>query len=184
VATLSLGSDMGLGQPMEHVIRQTMIALRMSELLGLDESERAVVYYAGLLAWVGCHTDAYEQAKWFGDDIRVKADGFLVAELGPGWLFGHLGSGRPPLERARLAMAFVGAARRGSIIDLRAHWLAADASTRPSGWQRSAAAPHSTRSWWSCRGQRAGIAARPRYREQLGHGHRGGATARQADPGA
>ena len=36
VATLSLGTDLGLGQPMEHVIRQTLIALRMSELLGLD----------------------------------------------------------------------------------------------------------------------------------------------------
>jgi hypothetical protein len=57
---------------MEHVIRQTMITLRMSELLGLDESERAVVCYAGLLAWVGCHTGAYEQAKWFGDDLRVR----------------------------------------------------------------------------------------------------------------
>jgi hypothetical protein len=80
VAALSLGTDLGLGRPMEHVIRQTLIALRMSELPGLDEPERAVVYYSGLLAWVGCHTDAYEQAKWFGDDLAVKADGFLVAD--------------------------------------------------------------------------------------------------------
>ena len=80
VATLSLGTDLGLGQPMEHVIRQTLIALRMSERLGFDESERAVVYYAGLLAWVGCHTDAYEQAKWFGDDIAIKAEAFHVAD--------------------------------------------------------------------------------------------------------
>src|SRR5437660_7375481 len=78
VATLSLGTDLGLGQPMEHVIRQTLIALRMSELLGFDESERTVAYYSGLLAWVGCHTDAYEQAKWFGDDIGLKADAFHV----------------------------------------------------------------------------------------------------------
>jgi hypothetical protein len=83
VAALSLGTDLGLGQPMEHVIRQTLIALRMSELLGLDEPERKVVYYSGLLAWVGCHTDAYEQAKWFGDDLTIKADGFLVADPGP-----------------------------------------------------------------------------------------------------
>jgi hypothetical protein len=94
VATLSLGTDLGLGQPMEHVIRQTLIALRMSELLGLDESERKVVYYSGLLAWMGCHTDAYEQAKWFGDDLAVKADGFLVADPGPGWVrAGHRWSG-------------------------------------------------------------------------------------------
>ena len=133
VATLSLGTDLGLGQPMEHVIRQTLIALRMSELLGLDESERKVVYYSGLLAWVGCHTDAYEQAKWFGDDITVKADGFLVADPGPGWLLSHLGAGRSPLERARLGVAFVGAARRGAVIDLAAHWRAADGLARRLG---------------------------------------------------
>jgi len=133
VATLSLGTDLGLGQPMEHVIRQTLIALRMSELLGLDESERNVVYYSGLLAWVGCHTDAYEQAKWFGDDLTVKAEGFLVADPGPGWLLRRLGAGRSPLERARLGVAFVGAARRGAVIDLAAHWLAADGLARRLG---------------------------------------------------
>jgi HD-GYP domain-containing protein (c-di-GMP phosphodiesterase class II) len=55
---------------MEHVMRQTLISLRMAERLGLDEADRTVVYYSGLLAWVGCHSDAYEQAKWFGDDVR------------------------------------------------------------------------------------------------------------------
>jgi hypothetical protein len=133
VATLSLGTDLGLGQPMEHVIRQTLIALRMSELLGLDEAERKVVYYSGLLAWVGCHTDAYEQAKWFGDDLTVKADGFFVAEPGPGWLLRHLGAGMPPLERARLGVAFVGAVRHGAVIDLTAHWMAADGLARRLG---------------------------------------------------
>jgi HD-GYP domain-containing protein (c-di-GMP phosphodiesterase class II) len=133
VATLSLGTDLGLGQPMEHVIRQTLIALRMSERLGLDEAERAVVYYAGLLAWVGCHTDAYEQAKWFGDDIAIKADAFHVADPGPRFLLNHLGVGKPLFERARLGVAFIGAARRGSLVDLRNHWLAADALTARLG---------------------------------------------------
>ena len=32
------------------------------------------MYYVGLIAWVGCHIDAYEQAKWFGDDMALKAD--------------------------------------------------------------------------------------------------------------
>ena len=63
VATISLGTDLGLGQPMERVIRQTIIALRLADLLDLDEQERVVVYYSGLLAWVGCHTDAYVQAS-------------------------------------------------------------------------------------------------------------------------
>src|SRR5919202_1360639 len=133
VATISLGTDLGLGQPMEHVIRQTLIALRMSEQLGFEESERAVVYYSGLLAWVGCHTDAYEQAKWFGDDIALKADGFLVEEAGPAFLLSHLGVGKPLLERARLGLALPLAARRGALVDLENHWRAADELTRRLG---------------------------------------------------
>ena len=130
VATLSLGTDLGLGQPMEHIIRQTLIALRMGDLLGLDDGERAVVYYAGLLAWVGCHTDAYEQAKWFGDDINIKADAFAVSNPGPRFLLRHLGAGRPLVERARLGLEFVGAVRRGDIIDLESHYLATDQLTQ------------------------------------------------------
>ena len=73
VAALSLGIDLGFGQPMEHVLRQCLIALRLAEGLGLDEEQRAVVYYTALLVNVGCHTDAHEQAKWFGDDIALKS---------------------------------------------------------------------------------------------------------------
>src|SRR6266540_1260756 len=93
VATLSLGTDLGLGQPMQHVLRQCLIALRMSEKLNFSESDRRVVYYSGLLAWVGCFTDAYEQAKWFGDDIALKADGYVM-DGGPfTYLVSHIGAG-------------------------------------------------------------------------------------------
>src|SRR5260221_1044519 len=73
VAALSLGIDLGFGQPMEHVLRQCLIALRLAERIGLDEEARAAVYYAALLINVGCHADAHEQAKWFGDDIAMKS---------------------------------------------------------------------------------------------------------------
>src|SRR5216110_1440980 len=73
VAALSLGIDLGFGQPMEHVLRQCLIALRLAERMGLGDEERAAVYYTALLINVGCHTDAHEQAKWFGDDIALKA---------------------------------------------------------------------------------------------------------------
>ena len=49
VAALSLGVDLGFGQPMEHVLRQCMIALRLAECVGLDQEERSVVYYTALL---------------------------------------------------------------------------------------------------------------------------------------
>ena len=74
IAMISLGTDLGMGQPMEHVLRQSLIALRLAERLGLDEETRGVVYYVSLISWVGCHVDAYEQAKWFGDDLALKAD--------------------------------------------------------------------------------------------------------------
>jgi hypothetical protein len=45
VAVLSLGTDLGLRQPMEHVLRQCRIALRLAERLGLGDEERAVLYY-------------------------------------------------------------------------------------------------------------------------------------------
>ncbi len=58
---------------MEHVLRQCLIATRLAERIGLDEQQRAGVYYTALLINVGCHTDAHEQAKWFGDDIDMKS---------------------------------------------------------------------------------------------------------------
>ena len=68
VAALSLATDLGLGQPQEHIIRQTLIAMRMADLDGLSDDERAAIFYVSLLAWVGCVADAHEMGKWFGDD--------------------------------------------------------------------------------------------------------------------
>jgi hypothetical protein len=56
VAALSLGIDLGFSQPMEHMLRQCLIALRLAERSGLDDQERAVVYYTALLTGVGCHS--------------------------------------------------------------------------------------------------------------------------------
>jgi HD-GYP domain-containing protein (c-di-GMP phosphodiesterase class II) len=110
VAGLSLGIDLGFGQPMEHVLRQCLIALRLADGLGLDEQQRAVVYYTALLLNVGCHSDAHEQAKWFGDDIASKAikydhDLKSLRMAAAGMRF--LGSGHPPLHRFRLGLEFM-----------------------------------------------------------------------------
>ncbi len=97
---LSLGIDLGFGQPMEHVLRQCLIATRLAERVGLDDDERAGVYYTSLLINVGCHTDAYEQAKWFGDDIDLKATKFEY-EHGKSFrelvaMVRRIGAGQPP----------------------------------------------------------------------------------------
>jgi HD-GYP domain-containing protein (c-di-GMP phosphodiesterase class II) len=109
VAALSLGIDLGFGQPMEHVLRQCLIALRLAEGLGLDEEQRAVVYYTALLINVGCHSDAHEQAKWFGDDIAMKSGKYdhdfrSVRSALAGLRM--LGAGRSPLHRLQIAIEF------------------------------------------------------------------------------
>ena len=110
VAALSLGIDLGFGQPMEHVLRQCLIATRLAEHIGLDEQARAGVYYTALLINVGCHTDAHEQAKWFGDDIDLKATKYDYAPKSfreAVAMVGRLGAGEPPLQRMRTGVDFV-----------------------------------------------------------------------------
>ncbi len=130
LAALSLASDLGMGQPIEHMLRQCLIALRLAERLGLSSADRAVVYYASLLAWVGCHVDAYEQAKWLGDDTVLKADfrraDFATAVAGPLFMMRHLGAGQRAAERARLGLAFLRDGRHAAESMLTNHWLAAD----------------------------------------------------------
>jgi HD-GYP domain-containing protein (c-di-GMP phosphodiesterase class II) len=57
---------------MEHCLRQTVLALRIADRIGIDERGRVATYYTGLIANVYCHADAHEQAEWFGDDIVAK----------------------------------------------------------------------------------------------------------------
>ncbi len=76
VATLSYAADLGLGQPMAHCMRRTVIALRLADLVGATPVEREATYYLGLMMNAYCHADAAEQASWFGDDIEFKSEGF------------------------------------------------------------------------------------------------------------
>ena len=97
VATLSYAADLGLGQPMAHCMRQTVIALRLADLAGASGRELEATYYLGLMMNVYCHADAAEQAKWFGDDISLKGDTFETAR------YEHRADGLVPLAAGRLA---------------------------------------------------------------------------------
>jgi HD-GYP domain-containing protein (c-di-GMP phosphodiesterase class II) len=124
---------------MEHMVRACLVALRLAEQLGLEESQRAIVYYSGLLAWVGCHTDAYEQAKWLGDDLAAKSDahyGYDLGRVGPATAFmlKHVGGAdRSLLERARVAAVFLGDGRRSLEALAENHYLATDELARRLG---------------------------------------------------
>jgi pimeloyl-ACP methyl ester carboxylesterase len=79
------------------------------------------VYYSGLLAWVGCHTDAYEQAKWFGDDALLKSDAHYGIRHGQGGAVRRLHAaarwrfGAPLATRARVGVGFLGEGRKALV---------------------------------------------------------------------
>ena len=112
-----LGIDLGFGQPMEHVLLpMLLIALRIAERVEMAEEERAAIYYSALLVNVGCHADAHEQAKWFGDDIALKSAKFASYDMrslrSSLATMRRIGAGNQPLHRLRVALEFVGVRTR------------------------------------------------------------------------
>lgn len=76
LAAFSLATDLGLGQPMEHVLRSWAIAARLGDRLHVEPDQRGALYYVATLAWVGCVADTPEVATWFGDDIAFRRDSY------------------------------------------------------------------------------------------------------------
>lgn len=107
LAALSLAIDLGLGQPMEHMLKSSLIAMHLADAVGADDSDRAAAYYGGLLSWIGCHADSPELAELFGDDIAFRAASYQVDWRGAPFallLFRHAGSDRAlPARTARLS---------------------------------------------------------------------------------
>jgi len=98
---------------MEHVLRECIIALRLADRIGLEEDERSTVYYTALLVNVGCHSDAHEQAKWFGDDIALKSGKYDESGLrAAATMLSLVGSGNPPLHRVRVGVELAISGRR------------------------------------------------------------------------
>jgi len=125
VASLSLATDLGLGLPQEHVLRQTVIADRLADLAGMSDDERASVRMISLLAWVGCVADSHELAHWFGDEIGFRADSYAIDRAG--WpmlrlMLGHLASDSAmPWGRARVLGSFLATGLRPTSTTLVSH---------------------------------------------------------------
>ncbi len=108
LGALSLAIDLGLGQPMEHMVRSAVIGTRLARRLGLDDRERAAVFYVSLLIWIGCFADSHEYSRWFGDDIAVRHDSYQLDWSGLPYLrflLGNVGRGMPLAKRARIGAA-------------------------------------------------------------------------------
>src|SRR5215212_6502291 len=110
VASLSYAADLGLGQPMAHCMRQTVIALRLADVAGATDAEREATYYLGLMFNAFCHADAAEQASWFGDDISFKSDAFellgMTTAQTAAFVIRRVGGHGSGLSRARRLAGF------------------------------------------------------------------------------
>ncbi len=113
VATLSLVADLGMGRPMERVLRQTVIAMRLAAAAGMDPATCMSVYYTSLLTWVGCAVDTSEVAALFGDETELYAD-TREADLDRAalavFVARHLGRGKSGFHRIGLVGKFLATA--------------------------------------------------------------------------
>jgi HD-GYP domain-containing protein (c-di-GMP phosphodiesterase class II) len=117
LAALSVAIDLGLGQPAEHMLRSALIATRLADRLGLSPEQRDCVYYTTLIMWIGCHADSHEYARWFGDDIGVRHDSYLLDWSGLPYLrflMSNVGRGQPLTHRLTM-MATLFANARGQL---------------------------------------------------------------------
>jgi HD-GYP domain-containing protein (c-di-GMP phosphodiesterase class II) len=116
LAAFSLATDLGLGQPMEHLLRSWQIASRLGRHIGLPEEQQPALFHVAMLSWVGCVADAPEVTASFGDDIAFRADSYeadLGGLSGMAFFLGHAGRGQPlPLRlRAAATLAATGGSR-------------------------------------------------------------------------
>jgi DNA-binding CsgD family transcriptional regulator len=106
IGAMSIATDLGTGQPLEHALRTAILAVRLGELAGLSPPELVDAYYISLLHSFGCTSDAPEQTELFGDDIGPRAkfalvDGGNPEEVGA-FLMDVVGQGRPPEVRTAM----------------------------------------------------------------------------------
>ncbi|WP_166983052.1 HD domain-containing phosphohydrolase [Paramicrobacterium fandaimingii] len=136
LAGLSVAIDLGLGQPAEHMLRSAIIACRLADRLGLGRRERATTYYVSLLMWIGCHADSSEYARWFGDDIAVRRDSYLVDWSGLPYLrflMGNVARGESMQRRVHVMATLIRDARGQLSALIHSHCSSASALARHIG---------------------------------------------------
>src|SRR4051812_37069514 len=100
VGALSLATDLGTGQPLEHALRSAVLAVRLGELAGASSEDLSATYYVALLHASGCTSNGHEAAQLYGDDIAHRAAFFLIDPTNPAEVLAfykaYVGAGRPP----------------------------------------------------------------------------------------
>ena len=109
VAALSLGVDLGFGQPMEHVLRQCLIALRLAERAGLDdEAGRSSTTRRCWSTWAVTPTRTSRRSGSATTSSSSRTSTSMSRGAWPGWprRLRLVGRGNPPLHRFRVGLEF------------------------------------------------------------------------------
>lgn len=72
VAALCLATDLGMGFPFEHGLEATLMTMRLVDLLQVDSDTAMETFYASLLMYVGCTTDADVSSRIFPGGLTVN----------------------------------------------------------------------------------------------------------------
>jgi HD-GYP domain-containing protein (c-di-GMP phosphodiesterase class II) len=109
VGSLSLATDLATGQPLEHGLRRTLVAVWLGDALGLSPGDLGDVFYVSLLGSVGCTLEATVLARLAADDIAIGGKIASVDISNPievaGFGIRHFGAGDPPLKRVGKVIA-------------------------------------------------------------------------------
>jgi HD-GYP domain-containing protein (c-di-GMP phosphodiesterase class II) len=109
VGAISLATDLGTGQPLEHALRTAVLAARLADLAGSTQEELRDTYYVALLHASGCTSNGHEATQFFGEDIEHRAAFFLIdpADVSQVVAFyrAHVAPGRPQDVRERMVEA-------------------------------------------------------------------------------
>ncbi len=128
ITALSLATDLGLGQPPEHMMRAATLSMRIGRRLGLDDSDLATLYDVSVLTYVGCPVFGDEGARLFGDDIDFRARALEVDLAGfPAMIFmlRRAGAGTGAANRVRQSAALMGNGGRQVMQQMANHCAAA-----------------------------------------------------------
>src|SRR4051794_34357277 len=109
VGALSIATDLGTGQPLEHAMRSAVLAVRLGELAGASQQELSDTYYVALLHASGCTSNGHEATLVFGEDIEHRAAFYLVDTTNPAEVMAfyraYVGAGHSPEVREKMLEA-------------------------------------------------------------------------------
>lgn len=130
IASISLATDLGMGQPLEQGLRMAAVAVGLGRRVSCSDQELSDIYYLALVQHIGCTADAHEFSLYVGgDDLAFRTGAITLPSASPPETLRHfvrnLAGDRPLPERTRLVAGMLAGGRRRFAAVTAAHCEAA-----------------------------------------------------------